>query len=74
MATLKYCYNKRKLKFYPTKSKDKAYKRAEVCRGKYWISNDLLKEDNLFLFLNNPKTSQTNICNGGRRSVYPLLK
>lgn len=35
MATLKYFYNKRKLKIYPTKSKDKAYKRAEVCRGKY---------------------------------------
>jgi len=74
MATMKYCYNRRKLKIYPNKLKDKSYKRAELCRGKYWTSSDLLKEHNFFWFLKIPTASETNMCNGGKTSIYPLLK
>lgn len=26
------------------------------------------------MFLKNPTTSETNVCNGGKRPIYPLLK
>lgn len=59
MAILKYCCDKRKLKMYPTKSKYRVSKRTELCKVKYRISNDLLKEHN-FLFASKEYNDVTN--------------